>query len=551
MLRLELRESIPDEKEDYTMPKVLVSDPISEAGIEKLRAIPGVEVDVKLGLKPDELRSIIGDYAALAVRSETKVTAEIIAAAEKLQIIGRAGVGVDNIDVTAATQKGIVVVNSPEGNTLAAAELAVALLLALARKIPQADASLRAGKWERKKFVGTEIYGKTVGVIGLGKIGRSVAQRMKAFETTVIAYDPFATAESARRMGVEPVSLEEIYRRSDFITVHVPLNNDTRGMIGAAQLAQMKDGVRIINCARGGIVDETGLADAIRSGKVGGAAFDVFSKEPPEPDNPLLTLAENVITPHLGASTEEAQVNVAIDISEQIADVLQGKPARSAVNLPAVSVDEMARVAPYLVLASRIGSLHTQLARDTNGEGRPIDTVEVTFSGDFAGLPTESITRAALQGLLSPVLDEPVNLVNAPVLAEHRGIHVKESHSKTSPEHSCLLSIRVQFPGGERTICGTLYGEDARIVHIDGYRVDIRPFGRMIVTQHHDQPGIIGSVGMLLGSNHINIAGMHVGRESTGGRAIMVLLVDEPISDDLMRLIRAFAGMEAAQLVTL
>ena len=533
------------------MPKVLVSDPISDAGIEKLRAIPGVEVDVKLGLKPDELKAIIGDYAALAVRSETKVTAEILAAADKLQIIGRAGVGVDNIDVTAATKKGVVVVNSPEGNTLAAAELAVALLLALARKIPQADASLRAGKWERKKFVGTEIYGKTVGVIGLGKIGRSVALRMKAFETTVIAYDPFATAESARRMGVELVSLDEIYRRSDFITIHVPLNSDTRGMIGAAQLQSMKDGVRIINCARGGIVDESALAEAIRSGKVGGAAFDVFGKEPPEPDNPLLSLAENVITPHLGASTEEAQVNVAIDISEQIADVLQGKPARSAVNLPSVSADEMARVAPFIVLASKIGSLHTQLARDTSGVGRPIENVEVIFSGDFAGLPTESITRAALQGLLTPVLDEPVNLVNAPVLAEQRGLNVQESHSRTSPDHSCLLSIRVRFPGGERTICGTVYGQEPRIVHIDGYRVDIQPYGHMIVTQHHDQPGIIGNVGMLLGSNNVNIAGMHVGRESTGGRAIMVLLIDESISDDLMRQIRAFPGMETAQPVAL
>jgi D-3-phosphoglycerate dehydrogenase len=313
----------------------------------------------------------------------------------------------------------------------------------------------------------------------------------------------------------------------------------------------MKDGVRIINCARGGIVDEAALADAIRSGKVGGAAFDVFSKEPPEPDNPLLSLSENVVTPHLGASTEEAQINVAIDISEQIADVLQGKPARSAVNLPAVSADEMARVAPFLVLASKIGSLHTQLARDTSGVGRPIENIEVIFSGDFEGLPTESITRAALQGLLSPILAEPVNLVNAPVLAEQRGLHVKESHSRTSPEHTCLLSIRVQFPNGERTICGTLYGQEARIVHIDGYHVDIHPFGHMIVTQHHDQPGIIGNVGMLLGNRKINIAGMHVGRESTGGRAIMVLLVDEPISDEVMGLIRAFPGLETAQLVAL
>lgn len=533
------------------MPKVLVSDPIAEAGVEKLRAIPGVQVDVKLGLKPDELKAIIGEYAALAVRSETKVTAEILSAAGKLQVIGRAGVGVDNIDVPVATRRGIVVVNSPEGNTLAAAELAVALLLALARKIPQADASLRAGKWERKKFVGTEVYGKTVGVIGLGKIGRSVAQRMRSFETQVIAYDPFATEESARRLGVELVSLEALYGRSDFITIHVPLNSETRGMIGAEQLARMKEGVRIVNCARGGIVDEGALAEAIRSGQVGGAAFDVFAKEPPEPDNPLIGLAENVVTPHLGASTEEAQMNVAIDIAEQIGEVLQGRPARSAVNLPALSAEEMARVAPYLALATQIGSLHTQLARQRSGAGRPIETVEVVFRGDFGGLPTETITRAALQGVLGPTLSEPVNLVNAPVLAEARGMKVFESHSRTSPEHTCLLSVRAHFAGEERTICGTVYGEEVRIVHIDGYRVDLPPHGEMVVTQHTDRPGMIGKVGTLLGEAGINIAGMHVGREAAGGRAIMALLLDAPIPAETLAQLRAIAGMESAQPVSL
>ncbi len=533
------------------MPKVLVSDPISEAGIAHLRAIPGVEVDVKLGLKPDELKAIIGDYVALAVRSETKVTAEILAEARQLQIIGRAGVGVDNIDVTEATKRGIVVVNSPEGNTLAAAELAVALLLSLARKIPQADASFRAGKWERKKFVGTEIYGKTIGVIGLGKIGKAVAQRMKSFETTVIAYDPFATVESARKIDVELVSLEEIYKRSDFITIHVPLNNDTRGMISTPQFAIMKDGVRIINCARGGIVDEQAAADAVKSGKVGGLAFDVFTKEPPEPDNPLLSLPENVITPHLGASTEEAQINVAIDISEQIADVLQGRPARSAVNLPSVSAEEMARVAPFLVLATKIGSLHTQLSTDTSGSGSAINAIEVTFSGDFAGVPTQSITRAVLQGLMTPILEDPVNLVNAPVLADARGIKVTESHSKTTSDHNCLLSVRAHYPGGDRIICGTVQDGNARIVHIDGYHVDIHPLGAMIMTQHNDKPGIIGKVGTLLGENGINIAGMHVGREKVGGRAIMVLLLDETIAPSMLTNIRAIGGMEKAQLVNL
>jgi D-3-phosphoglycerate dehydrogenase len=533
------------------MPKVLVSDPLAEVGIEYLRKIPGVEVDVKIGLKPDELKAIVGDYEALAVRSETKVTADILSAANKLQIIGRAGVGVDNIDVAVATQKGIVVVNSPGGNTLAAAEHAVALLLALARKIPAADASMRGGKWERKKFVGTEIYGKTIGVVGLGKIGRSVAQRLKSFETDVIAYDPFVTPESASRIGVVMVSLDELYRRSDFITFHVPVNDETRNMVSAQQLSMMKDGVRIINVARGAIIDEQALADAVLSGKVEGVAIDVYSKEPPLPENPLLSVPRSVLTPHLGASTEEAQVNVAIDVCEQIGDVLQGRPARSAVNLPAVSAEEMAQVAPYLVLGSKIGSLHTQLSRDIAGAGKPFESVEVVFSGEFAGLPTESITRAVLQGLLTPMLEDPVNLVNAPVLADARGVKVTESHSKTSPEHSCLLSVRVVSPEGERTICGTIVGKEARIVHIDGYHVEIPPFGHMVVTSHTDKPGMIGKVGMLLGDKGINIAGMHVGREAAGGRAIMVLLVDEPIPDALMQQIRAVPGMEKAQAVTL
>jgi len=313
----------------------------------------------------------------------------------------------------------------------------------------------------------------------------------------------------------------------------------------------MKDGVRIINVARGAIIDEQALADAVLSGKVEGVAIDVYSKEPPLPENPLLSVPRSVLTPHLGASTEEAQVNVAIDVCEQIGDVLQGRPARSAVNLPAVSAEEMAQVAPYLVLGSKIGSLHTQLSRDIAGAGKPFESVEVVFSGEFAGLPTESITRAVLQGLLTPMLEDPVNLVNAPVLADARGVKVTESHSKTSPEHSCLLSVRVVSPEGERTICGTIVGKEARIVHIDGYHVEIPPFGHMVVTSHTDKPGMIGKVGMLLGDKGINIAGMHVGREAAGGRAIMVLLVDEPIPDALMQQIRAVPGMEKAQAVTL
>ena len=538
------------------MPKVLVSDPLAEAGIAKLRAVADIEVDVKLGLKPDELIAIIGEYDGLAVRSETKVTADILAAANKLQIIGRAGVGVDNIDVKAATQKGVVVVNSPDGNTLAAAELTVGLMLAVARKIPQGDATMKAGKWDRKKFVGSELYGKTVGIIGLGKIGYAVAQRLRGFEVELIAYNPFVSEAETRRLGVEPVSLDELVRRSDYITVHTPLNNETRGLIGAAQFAEMKDGVRIVNVARGGIIDEQALADAVRSGKVGGYAVDVFTKEPPEPENPLLAAdvtANSVLTPHLGASSEEAQIKVAIDVCEQIVDVLAGRPARTAVNLPAMSEADMQAVAPYLKLAEKIGSLHMQLARNSAEAGttRPVESVEVLFNGDFGGVPTSPITRAVLRGLMTPGNSEGVNMVNAPFLAEAKGIKVVEAVRPATQDHTCLLTVVAHLPGGTRTLCGTVYDGEAHIVHLDGYHVDIIPTGSMIITQHNDAPGIVGKVGTLLGTNHVNIAGMNLGREAAGGRAVMVLLIDEPISPELLQEIRSIAGMEAAQLVTL
>ncbi len=532
------------------MPKVLVSDPIAEAGIAHMREI--ADVDVKLGLTKDQLIEIIGVYDALAVRSETKVTADVIAAAKNLKIIGRAGVGVDNIDVKAATEKGIVVVNSPEGNTIAAAELTCAMLLALARNIPQADASMKSGKWDRKKFLGCEVYGKTLGVIGLGKIGGEVCRRAKAFNMEVIAFDPFSTEEKALEIGSTLVSLDELYQKSDFITLHVPMNDKTRNMIDSEQIAKMKDGVRIINCARGGIVNEQALADAVRSGKVAGAAIDVYTKEPIEPTNPLNIVPGIITTPHLGASTEEAQVNVAIDISEQIVDVLSGKPARAAVNMPSLSAESMDVARPYISLGEKIGSLHTQLARDLEGRGMPIQSVEILYQGDFGQMATGPVTRSILAGILSPILEGPVNLVNAPVLANSRGLKVTDSHSSSHSEYNTMLTVTVHTPSGDRTLCGTVFGQnDVRIVHIDGYRVDIVPNGWMLVTQHTDRPGIIGSVGTLLGNNAVNIAGMNVGRQKIGGRAVMVLMVDEEISENLMKQIRAIPGMETAQLVKL
>ena len=527
------------------MAKVLVSDPIAREGIEVLEK--AATVDVKTGLKPEELIEIIGEYDALAVRSETKVTAAILDAAKNLKIIGRAGVGVDNIDVAKATELGILVVNSPEGNTVAAAELTVAMLLALSRNIPQADSALRHGEWKRSKYTGVEVYNKVLGVIGLGKIGREVARRLRAFEMRVIAYDPYANAELAAQLGFELVDLPTLYRTADYITLHVPKTKETLGMIGATELASMKKGVRLVNVARGGLIDESALAEALKSGPVAGAAIDVYSTEPAPADNPLLGLPNVVHTPHLGASTEEAQINVAVDIAEQIVDVLGGKPARAAVNMPAVDADLLRRIQPFLVLSEKIGSLQGQLSQQNPSK------VEVIYNGLSEDIPTKHLTRAVLKGLLEVSVPESVNYVNSPGLAERRGIKLTESHRPAAENHSCQLTVRVTGDSGEvRDVCGIVYaGDEARIVHIDGYRVNIEPHGAMLVTEHIDKPGIIGQVGTLLGNKGVNIGGMHVGREGMGKAALMVLKIDEPVTDDILKQIVTIDGMESAKQVQL
>ncbi len=526
------------------MPKVLVSDPIAKEGIDLLQK--HFDVDVKIGLEKDQLIAIIGDYDALAVRSETKVTADVLEAAKKLKIIGRAGVGVDNIDVPVATQKGILVVNSPSGNTLAAAELTMALILSLARNIPQGHAMLRAGEWKaaRKQLVGNELYGKTLGVFGLGKIGTAVAKRCQSFEMTVIGHDPFVSEEYAQKLGIELVDFETLLKRSDFITLHVPATKDTKGSIGADEIAKMKDGVRIINVARGGIVDEEAVAAAVEAGKVAGIAFDVYSTEPPAPDNPLLKLDKAITTPHLGASTEEAQINVAVDVAEQMVDVLGGKPARSAVNMPAMSTETLSAVGPFMTLGERMGAMAAQL-----NEGA-VNAIEIMYCGDLSNMETRPVTRSVLRGLLQPILTESVNLVNAPVIAESRGIRITESKSGAPEDYANLLVVKVKTDKGEMMIEGTLFGnKEARIARIDGYQVDIVPEGAMLVTTHIDKPGIIGRVGTLLGNHNVNIAGMHVGRAGIHKNAVMVLNVDDAIADDVMKEIRALDGIETAKLV--
>ncbi len=525
------------------MVRVLVSDPIAQEGIDILKR--SADVDVKIGLSKEELISIIGDYDGLAVRSETKVTSEVLAAAKNLKIIGRAGVGVDNIDVPDATKRGIVVVNSPGGNTIAAAELTMALLLAMARNIPAATASLKAGEWKRSKYVGVELYKKTLGVIGFGKIGREVAKRALAFEMEILAHDPFLSADAASRVGARVVDLDELIKASDFITLHLPKNAQTSKLISDAQFAAMKEGVRLINCARGGIIDEEALVRAVESGKVAGAAIDVFEQEPASPDNPLLKLENIVTTPHLGASTEEAQVNVAIDVAEQIVDVLGGQPPRSAVNMPALSVDQLALLTPYLKLAQAMGTLAVST---TDGRG---EAVEITYYGDVShGGDTGPITRAALVGFLQPVSPENVNYVNALLLAESRGINVEETRSTAHPEYTDLMTIRYKTDRQTREISGTVFGRgDIRITSIDGYAVDLVPQGRVIVSQHTDKPGVIGQVGALLGSHEVNIAGMYVGRKVQGKDAVMVLSVDNPVSTEVMQKLRELDALETVQLV--
>ena len=526
--------------------RVLVSDPISQDGLDILGSRPGITVTVKTDHRPEELLAAIKDYDALVVRSQTQVTAEVIAAAPRLRVIARAGVGVDNIDVRAATQRGIVVVNSPEGNTMAAAEHTIALMLALSRNLPAASASLRRGEWARSKLVGVEVYHKTLGVVGLGKIGTEVVRRAQALGMKVLGYDPFITREHAERLGVEVMELAELLPRCDYLTLHVPLNKDTRGIIGAKQLALAKDRIRIINVARGGLVDELALAEAIKAGKVAGAAIDVFEKEPPPPDHPLLALDQVLATPHLGASTEEAQIKVAVDVCEQVVDILGGGQARTAVNVTPLRPDMLSRLDPYLLLGEKLGRFASGLA-----EGRPVE-VEAVYSGEVAELEVSAITRALLKGLLSRAMEESVNMVNAMFLAEQRGLTVKESRSSAPEDYNDLVTVRLRTEQGQVEVAGTLFGKrELRIVRLDEYRVDVVPEGYVLVAPHTDMPGIIGQVGTILGNNDVNIATMQLGRKTARGPAVMLLGLDNPVPGPALDQIRAVTGIRKVTVVEL
>jgi D-3-phosphoglycerate dehydrogenase / 2-oxoglutarate reductase len=528
------------------MPLVLVSDPIDQVGLDILAQV--AQVDIQTGLSEAELIAIIPRYDALMIRSGTKVTAGIIEAATNLKIIGRAGVGVDNVDVPAATRRGIVVVNSPQGNTIAAAEHALAMMMALSRYIPEANQSVKAGTWDRKSFVGNEVYKKTLGVVGLGKIGAHVAHVAKAMGMKILAFDPFISADRAEQLGCQLVDLDQLFRESDYITLHIPKTPETANIINAETLAKMKPTTRIINCARGGIIDETALAEAVRNGTIGGAAIDVYDNEPLQADSPLRSVGKNLIlTPHLGASTEEAQVNVAIDVAEQIRDVLTGKAARSAVNIPGMLPDVLEKMRPYLQLAETLGHLLSQLT------GGRIDQLNIRFQGELANAQGQPIVIAALKGLLYEALRERVNYVNATIEAKERGIRVIETRDESVRDYSGgSLHLSAKGVNGEHSVSGALLGQsEILITEVDGFPVNVPPNGYMIITRHSDMPGIIGKLGSLLGSCNVNIASMQVGRQIVRGDAVMVISLDDPLPDGVLADIIKIDGIRDAYTVKL
>jgi D-3-phosphoglycerate dehydrogenase / 2-oxoglutarate reductase len=527
------------------MPKVLVSDPIDQAGIDILSQV--AQVDVNTGLSAEELVRIIPDYDALMIRSGTQVTKEIIEAGNLLKIIGRAGVGVDNVDVPAATRKGIVVVNSPEGNTIAAAEHAIAMMLSMSRHIPEANASVKSGKWERNRFIGVEVYKKTLGIVGLGKIGSHFAAAAKAMGMKLLAYDPFISAERAEQLGCRLVELELLMCESDYITLHIPKTPETKHLINAEVLSKMKPTARIINCARGGIIDEAALAEAIKSGKIAGAAIDVYENEPLQADSPLLTVGQNIVlTPHLGASTAEAQVNVAIDVAEQIRDVLLGLPARSAVNIPGIYPDSIEKLKPYLQLAETLGNLVSQLA------GGRVDYLNVQLQGELATNQGQPVVVAALKGLLSQALRERVNYVNASIEAKERGIRVVETRDASIRDYTGSLRLNAKGTLGEHTVTGAVLGDsEIRITSVDDFPVNVAPTHHMLFTLHRDMPGIIGRIGSQLGSFNVNIASMQVGRKIVRGDAVMVLSLDDPLPEGILAEIIKVPGIRDAYTVNL
>jgi D-3-phosphoglycerate dehydrogenase / 2-oxoglutarate reductase len=513
--------------------KVLVSDNLGEVGIRMFQEAEGIEVDVKTGLSPEDLESIIGAYDALVIRSATRVTEDLLEAASNLKVVGRAGIGLDNVDIPAATKRGVVVMNTPTGNVITTAEHAVAMMLALTRNIPQGTATLKSGRWEKKKLQGQEIFNKTLGVIGFGKIGSIVADRAKGLRMQVIIHDPHVTFEQIEKAGFESVSLDDLLKRSDYITVHVPKLKETQGFINQSVFERMKDGVRFINCARGGIVNEADLYDAMKSGKVAGAALDVFETEPPEA-SPLFELDNFICTPHLGASTQEAQANVAIAVAEQIIAYLTTGTVINSVNTPSVTGELLEKLRPYLSLGDRLGCLMAQLS-----EG-PVKEVGIEYMGDFHGLDLSPVSTAILKGLLTPMISDMVNSVNAPIIAKDRGIKVSETRQADAEDYINLIRVRAKTPEKSTSLDGTVFGKnDPRIVKINNFRLEMIPHGHSAIIHNKDVPGAIGSIGTTLGDNKINIGRMQVGQEEEGDRNIIFLRTDTPIPPKVVEQLRA------------
>jgi D-3-phosphoglycerate dehydrogenase len=526
--------------------KVLISDNLSKKAVEVFKNSPGIECDVATKLTPEELKEKIKDYHALAVRSATKVTSEILGAAENLKVVGRAGIGVDNIDVQAATKKGVVVMNTPGGNTITTAEHAVAMMLALARNIPQATASMKRGDWEKKKFQGTELTGKTLGIVGVGNIGSVVASRALGLKMSVIAHDPYISAEAADKLGITLVGLDELYGASDFISIHVPITNETRNLIDSKAFGKMKKGIKLINCARGGIVNEMDLAGAIKKGIVSSAAVDVFETEPPPKDNPLIGLDEVILTPHLGASTQEAQENVAIAIAEQISDYLIKGTISNAVNVPSVPAELLASLGPYISLGEKLGSFQGQTLKGA------IEEIAVEYSGDVVDYDVAPITIACIKGILDQLLDQYVNFVNAPFVARERGIKVVEVKSSRPIDFASSVTIKVKTKDEEFLVEGALFGKkEPRIVRTDKFFLDAVPEGYLLVLHNEDKPGVIGNVGTLLAENKINIARLHLGRQTVGGEAVSVWNIDTPLAKGVVQKLLKLPNIISAKIVEL
>ncbi|THG42130.1 phosphoglycerate dehydrogenase [Sphingomonas olei] len=520
------------------MPKVLISDKMDPKAAQIFRE-RGVEVDEITGKTPDELKAMIGQYDGLAIRSSTKVTKDILEAATNLKVVGRAGIGVDNVDIPAASAKGVVVMNTPFGNSITTAEHAIALMFALARDLPEADKSTQAGKWEKNRFMGVEVTGKTLGLIGAGNIGSIVADRALGLKMKVVAYDPFLTEERAIELGVQKVTLDELLARADFITLHTPLTDQTRNILSAENLAKTKKGVRIINCARGGLIDEAALKQGLDSGHIGGAALDVFVTEPAK-ESPLFGTPNFISTPHLGASTTEAQVNVAIQVAEQMADYLVSGGVTNALNMPSLTAEEAPKLKPYMSLAEKLGSLVGQLAHGA------IDRISIHMEGAAAELNPKPLTSAVLKGFLGTQTDT-VNMVNAPLLARERGMEVREIRTEREGDYHTLLRVSVRTADGERSVAGTLFGDQAaRLVELFGIKVEADLTGAMLYVVNEDAPGFIGRLGTTLGEAGVNIGTFHLGRRQAGGEAVLLLSVDQPVTAELLATVKALPGVKTA-----